>query len=449
MSKRRWLLPLIAVLLILLGAALLPALLRAMPSRYVARLPEPVQALGARNQVESLPTAAAGRSADYLLAEIESPTGVPAVTRSAPATPTPRPTSGSPGAATQNVSAPSETPTATMAPPTPSPTPEEPIPPAARLGRIQHQFQDWNNCGPATLTMALTYFQVFHNQSRVAEFLKPNVEDRNVTPAEMAAYVNEQTELAALSRVNGNLDILRRLLAAGLPVLIEIGNDPPGDYAWIGWIGHYLLPVAYDDESRTIWVYDSWFGTSEIPQTNEHDRGREWAYDTFDSYWRQFNSSYVVLYRPEEAETVAEIVGPQMDDETMWQESLHRTQDELQDDRENAFTWFNLGTIYNTLGDYRRAADAFDRARNIGLPRRMLYYQFGPYEAYYEMGRYEEVIVLADVVLEYPYFEEAFYYKGLALAALGDVREARRNLEDAVAFNPNFAPAQAALDSLQ
>ncbi|NLF63724.1 MAG: hypothetical protein GX579_03905 [Chloroflexi bacterium] len=449
MTKRRWLLPLIAVLLILLGAALLPSLLRAMPSRYVARLPEPIQAWGARPQVAELPTAVVGRSADYLLAEIESPAELPRATYSAPATPTPRPTTGAPGTPTAAGARKTATATATLPSPTPTATPTEPIPTSARLGRIVHQFQDWNNCGPATLTMALSYFQVFHNQSQVADFLKPNEEDRNVTPAEMVAYVTEKTDLGALARVNGNLDTLRRLLAAGFPVIVEIGNDPPGDYAWMGWIGHYLLPVAYDDDSRTIWVYDSWFGTSEVPQTNEHDRGREWDYDTFDSYWRQFNSSYVVLYPREEAEKVAEIVGSQMDDDTMWQDALQRTQAELKADSENAFTWFNLGTIYNTLGDYHRAADAFDEARSLGLPRRMLYYQFGPYEAYLETGRYEDVILLADVVLDYPYFEEAFYYKGLALAALGDVREARRNLESAAAFNPNFAPAQAALEGLQ
>ena len=174
MTKRRWLLPLIAVLLILLGAALLPSLLRAMPSRYVARLPEPIQAWGARPQVAELPTAVVGRSADYLLAEIESPAELPRATYSAPATPTPRPTTGAPGTPTAAGARKTATATATLPSPTPTATPTEPIPTSARLGRIVHQFQDWNNCGPATLTMALSYFQVFHNQSQVADFLKPN-----------------------------------------------------------------------------------------------------------------------------------------------------------------------------------------------------------------------------------------------------------------------------------
>lgn len=62
------------------------------------------------------------------------------------------------------------------------------------------------------------------------------------------------------------------------------------------------------------------------------------------------------------------------------------------------------------------------------------------------MGRYDEVILLADTTLkERPYFEEAYYYRGLALAALGDGETARENWQRAVAFNPNFIPAVQAL----
>ena len=79
----------------------------------------------------------------------------------------------------------------------------------------------------------------------------------------------------------------------------------------------------------------------------------------------------------------------------------------------------------------------------------MLWYQFGPFEAYYETGRYEEVILLADVTMgDRPYFEESFYFKGLAQIALGDLDAGRENLERSVAFNPNYLPAVQALDQI-
>ena len=79
----------------------------------------------------------------------------------------------------------------------------------------------------------------------------------------------------------------------------------------------------------------------------------------------------------------------------------------------------------------------------------MLWYQFGPYQAYYETGRYEDVIVLADVTMgDRPYFEESFYFKGLAQIALGQVEEGRLNLQRSIAFNPNYQPAAEALADL-
>jgi len=53
---------------------------------------------------------------------------------------------------------------------------------------------------------------------------------------------------------------VKRLVAAGFPVMIELGIEPPGEYRWLGWYGHYLLVVAYGDALQQFWVYDSWFG---------------------------------------------------------------------------------------------------------------------------------------------------------------------------------------------
>ena len=298
--------------------------------------------------------------------------------------------------------------------------------------------------------MALTFFGDNVRQSETAEVLKPNPEDRNVSPDEMAAYVNEQTPYNAIFRTDGNSEALRRLVANGIPVIIEIGIEPPGEYRWLGWYGHYLLVVAYDDSLEQFWVYDSWFGTSEEPLTNAHPDGRVLSYDELDTYWPHFNRNYIVLYEPEQQQLVETIVGEEMDDKIMWQHALDTVQKETAADPDNAFFWFNLGTIYQAMGQNDKAATAFDQARAIGLPWRMLWYQFGPYETYYKAGRYEDVILLADVTLEdRPYFEESYYYKGLALAAMGDAAGARENLENAVNFNPNFALAAEALETLQ
>lgn len=447
MQKRRLF---IVISILLIGAFiwLAPSILKAIPSRYVAAyLPEPLQALAVREHVDVLPTAPVEVDAGNLIGNANDAETLAELEATQTALPEPVVEEGNEdGEGSTAVPSPTSPPSPTPPPPTATPVP---APASARLSQIGHIFQDWNNCGPATLAMALSYFRFYPTQSETASVLKPNPEDRNVSPYEMAAYVNKETEFAALERTNGTVDTLKRLVADGHPVIIELGIDPPGEYAWLEWYGHYLLVVAYDEEQEQFWVYDSWFGTSEVPGENAHPDGRIIKYDELNSYWRQFNYNYIVLYRPEEETAVRDIIGQDMDDAYMWQQSLIRTQTILNEEPEDAFLWFNLGTTYNALGEFEKAASAFDQARNIGLPWRMLWYQFGPYEAYYQVGRYEDVILLADTTLtDRPYFEESYYYKGLALAALGNVDGARDSLERAIRFNPNFAPAAEALAQL-
>ena len=72
------------------------------------------------------------------------------------------------------------------------------------------------------------------------------------------------------------------------------------------------------------------------------------------------------------------------------------------------------------LGRYQEAVIAFDRARELGLHWRRLWYQFTPFEAYYAVGRYQDVLDLTEATLKGTGgLEEAFYYRGLALQATG------------------------------
>lgn len=434
------------LVVVVAGIFAFPVVLRAIPPRYVAAyLPAPLQELASpKTESPILPTVAATSNGAALL-QLATATAEPTAvsqTNTAPPTLTAVPLQDQPAP----TAAPTDTP---MPSPTPTNTPV-PIPASARIENFYHQFQQWNNCGPATMAMTLSHFGLPLTQSDTAAVLKPNPEDRNVTPQEMAAYVNEQTDLQSITRVNGTQETVKRLIAEGVPVILEIGIEPPGEFRWLGWYGHYLLVVAYDDAAEQFWVYDSWLGTSEVPGENANSNGRALSYEDAATFWPQFNRNYIAVFRPEQETAVTTIIGDNMDDAVMWQNNFDRVRLEAATEPDNAFNWFNLGTVYNELGFYEEAATAFDEARAIGLPWRMMWYQFGPYEAYYEAGRYEDVVLLADVTLEdRPYFEESFYYRGLAHAALGDDAAAVRDIEAAARFNPNFTLATEALNELQ
>jgi tetratricopeptide (TPR) repeat protein len=79
----------------------------------------------------------------------------------------------------------------------------------------------------------------------------------------------------------------------------------------------------------------------------------------------------------------------------------------------------------------------------------MLWYQFEPFVAYNAMGRYQDVVALADQTLATTTsVEEIWYWKGQALSALGDATGARAAFAQAVALNPEYTVAVDALASI-
>ena len=310
-----------------------------------------------------------------------------------------------------------------------------PLPGAMALTGFTHQYQTWNNCGPATLTTALTYYGRPERQAEAAAFLKPDPDDRNVSPDEMAAYVR-RLEYGVTVRVGGTLDQLKQLVANDFPVIVEKGFEPDADK---GWMGHYLLLTGYDDAQSVFMTQDSYLGPD-----------RPASYAEVDKYWRQFNRLFIVPYPPEKAGQLESLIGPE-DLSAIYEQTLATAQAEAAADPADAFAWFNVGTNLTALGRHVEATAAFDQARLAGLPWRMLWYQFGPYEAYYQVGRYEDVITLARATLDVTdNLEESHYWLGLAQLAAerGTADDARREFELALVLNPNFAPAREALAKL-
>ncbi len=337
-------------------------------------------------------------------------------------------------------------PTATQfQPPTPTLTP---IPERFFLNGITHEYQQFNNCAPANLSMALSFWGWRGNQNDTRAYLRPNrnVDDKNVMPAEMVAYVESYTPYRAIWRVAGDVFLLKQFIAAGMPVIIEKGLDPPNDW----WLGHYLVLSGYDDEKGYFISQDS-LVRPDLPLLYEEIQ-RQW--------WRDFNYVYILLYPQEKALQVAAILGSSFDERENLRLAAAKAMQEVTrlQGRDLLFAWFNLGASLTGLEDYPAAAEAFDQAFAIyqalpeqERPYRLMWYRVEPYAAYYYTARYQDVIQLANATFMWvgqPVLEESYYWRGMAYQALGETRRAISDFQKALSLNPNFTPAQQALQAL-
>jgi hypothetical protein len=333
-------------------------------------------------------------------------------------------------------------PTAT---PTPLPTPTPTLPPfqppaaSALLTGMRHEWQTWNNCGPATIAMNLSYFGSAVDQAQAGAVLRLSADDKNVSPHELVTYAQNEGYIAQ-RLVNGSTDLARTLVSNGIPVLVETWHEEdPND-----GMGHYRLLVGYDDASQSWTVYDSYDRTNLIAA--EPYGGLRFAYGEMDSLWKVFNRAFVLAYPPDRAPVVdASLRAYNVTPEAMYAAAAVQAQAEIDANPADAFAWFNLGSSLTAQGLYAEAAAAFDQARAIGLPWRMLWYQFEIFDAYLAVGRAADVVALADGVNAITAsIEEIHYWRGRALGALGDSAGAAAAIAQALALNPTFAPAQAA-----
>ena len=315
--------------------------------------------------------------------------------------------------------------------------------PAVELTGFAHEWQGWNNCGPATLAMYLSYYGNTENQTDIANVVKENKDDKHVGADELVEYVRSRG-FQAILRVNGDAQKVKSLLNEGIPVMVATWNEQePGDGA-----GHYRLITGYDDALGEWILYDSLLATARGITTPYE--GIRISYEELDELWEVLNYKYILVYREDHAVAVPNILGEDMDDALMWAGALAASQAAVEQRPENPFVWFNLGTSLVAAERWDEAAAAYDRARQIGLPWRMLWYQFEPLQAYYEAGRLQEVVALADATMAHTKdLEELYYWKGMALQALGDPDSARANLERATQLRPSFTSASEALQALE
>ncbi len=301
--------------------------------------------------------------------------------------------------------------------------------------------QGWNNCGPATLALALRMYGWKGDQQTVAAVIKPKELDKNVNIEELADYAQTAAGLAATVRVGGTLTLLQRLIAAGYPVIIERDFTLEKSF-WPGddrWSSHFVLLTGYDQNSGTFTTQDAYYG----PDV-------EVDADQLVKAWKAFNYVYMVLAPATDAGKVSALLGDAASAAKAYQSAAATALQQTKGNPNDLYAWFNLGSSYVGLGQYESAWLAFNEARKIGLPQRMLRYQFGPLEAAYATGRAQDLQELVSYALKTtPNSEEALYWQGQLYLMEKQSSFARKSFLEALSARPGYARAQAALNSLK
>ncbi len=334
------------------------------------------------------------------------------------------------------------TPTAAQVTDTPIPaTPTlAPPPQQAALASPAYEKQLPNNCGPAALSMMLRMFGWSGDQKTISDVIKPVNGDRNVNPEEMAYWVHNFAGWLRMEyRVGGDLETLKRLIAAGYPVIIEGTTSlNPDDTGWPDddlWAAHYLLLTGYDDAAQTFTVQDPYRGPD-----------RQMPYEQLKEEWKPFNYLYLVVYLPEREADVQALLGPNWDRDVNRQNALDRAMAATAQDPNDAFAWFNVGSNLVYFERYGEANAAYDQARQLGLPQRMFRYQFGPFIANFQANRTDDLLVLTDYALQRTEMsEETWLWHGWALYRQGNTAGAIEDWRTALSIRPGYEDALYAL----
>ena len=158
------------------------------------------------------------------------------------------------------------------------------------------QHERWNYCGPANLAMALNFWGWPGDRDDIARVVKPGINDpdlnftqqgrldKNVMPSEMIGFVAEHTDFNIIVRHGGDLELLKKMIANGFPVLVEKGYYEEDYTGKVAWLGHYLFTTGYDDGAGEFVVQDAYL----VP-------GKDMRVDylTYEEGWRSFNYLFI------------------------------------------------------------------------------------------------------------------------------------------------------------
>ena len=217
-----------------------------------------------------------------------------------------------------------------------------PAPASYFIGQLKHSVQTLNNCGPASVVSAMSFYDIDVSQEAARQVLRPYAESRGMSQHVIPPYV-AKFGLQAKVRLNGNDDLIKALVANDIPVIVL-------QYVSETWrIGHFRVVQGYDDRAGVFYANDSLLGPNVAI-----------SYRSFDARWDYNWSYYVPIYRPDQAPLVAAVLGPDWTDKGMYDRTIPSLQAKLATNPTDWRTWSRLVEAMTGAERYQEALDHLD-----------------------------------------------------------------------------------------
>lgn len=225
-----------------------------------------------------------------------------------------------------------------------------PLPARADVGPMRHLWQTLNNCGPAAVVMALSTFGIEADQEVARLALRGPDVRRGMGPGPVDPWVNERYGLRSISRVNGTVELMKRLVANGFaPMVTHWMQDPT-----ISRIAHWRTVRGYDDAVAAFYVNDPMLGAN-VPL----------SYEWFNANWQPFSYRWMVLYEPKDQGRVQQLIGPDWTESGMRDRFYARAKADAYA-QDTSAAWLTYGEAAYQDGWFAEAVAAFDRGMQLG-----------------------------------------------------------------------------------
>ena len=227
---------------------------------------------------------------------------------------------------------------------------DAPLPSHAELGPMRHLWQSLNNCGPASVVMALSLFGIEADQEVARLALRGPDLRRGMGPGPVDPWVNELYGLRSVSRVNGTVELMKRLVANGFaPMVTQWMQDPS-----VSRIAHWRVVRGYDDDTTSFFVNDPMLGAN-VPL----------SYDWFNANWQPFSYRWMVLYEPKDGGRLQQLLGTDWSESGMRDGFYARAKADAYA-QDTSAAWLTYGEAAYQDGWFAESVAAFDRGMQLG-----------------------------------------------------------------------------------